>query len=262
VVNDDGFHYVDVECDDSKAISVLGRDGLDLRRSSLIADTGIGKDGIGKRVFVGMGRQFRLPFTLQMDTARQGMARRPTPSHGDCSLNFNFAIASLDGQDVGHVFVTVQPLDPLFSSGKVYFSLREPNQELKQVAERDIRDGNADYRLQVPGVSADSKLSWWCVVRGEPAQIERVRVAGPILPSVGIELEGKAGQVFVKRVVKDSPAEQAGLSDGELLLSVNGERVRDAGSAVAVFATAKIGDELSLEMKKGDKTRKVTVLAN
>ena len=262
VINDAGFYYIDVECDNKEAISVLGREGLDLRRGSLIADTSIGKDGIGQRAFIGIARQFRLPFTLQMDTARQGMARRQAPSHGDCSLNFNFGISTTDGQEVGHVFVTVQPLDPLFNTGKVFFELREPNKELKRVAERDIHDGKAEYRLQVPGVSSESKLSWWCVVRGEPAQIERVRAAGPIMPSVGVRLEGKAGQVVVRQVLEDSPAGQAGITDEDVLLSVNGERVRDAETAVALFSRANIGDEITLEVKRGEKARKVAVRAN
>jgi hypothetical protein len=38
--------------------------------------------------------------------------------------------------------------------------------------------------------------------------------------------------------------------------------VRDAESAVSLFAKAKIGDEIALEVKRGDKARKVTVRAN
>jgi hypothetical protein len=253
IFNDDGFFCIDIECNNPAVVPALGAEGLQVRKQSLVVETGVGKDNIGQRNFVGMKRQFGLPFTLQMDNARQGTATRESPSHGGCSMNYNFSLSKRDGQPLGHAFITVQPTDPLFKAGKVFVSLSKPNEELKQVAEHDIKDGEAAVRVQMPGVTDEAKLNWWCVVRGEPVWIERVRTSSPVLPFLGVQLDGVAGQVSVKQVFENGVADKAGVKTGDILLSVNGQRVRDAESAVEAISSSPIGEEVTLKIRRQGK---------
>lgn len=261
VRNDEGFFSIDLECDKPEAAAALGEEGLRIRRESLVVDTSVGKDNIGQRNFLSIKRQFGVPFTIQMDNARQGTANRDSPSHGGCSLNYNFRLANRSGQQIAHVFITLQPTDPLFNEGKVLVSLGKPNEQLKQVAQREIKDGAAEMRVEIPGVSGEDKLNWWCVVRGEPAWIERVRIASPLMPSLGVELAGVAGQVSVKQVLENSAAEKAGLKEGDIVLRVNGQRVRDAESAVEAISSSTIGEEVTLKIKRNGKESEIKAKA-
>lgn len=261
VRNDEGFFSIDLECDKPEAAAALGEEGLRIRRESLVVDTSVGKDNIGQRNFLSVKRQFGLPFTIQLDNARQGTATRDSPSHGGCSLNYNFQLANRSGQQNAHVFISLQPTDPLFSEGKVLVSLGKPNEQLKQVAQREIKDGAAEMRVEIPGVTDQDKLNWWCVVRGEPVWIERVRIASPLMPSLGVQLAGIAGQVSVKQVFTNSAAEKAGLKEGDVVVSVNGQRVRDAESAVEAISSSTIGKEVTLKIKRNGKESEIKAKA-
>jgi hypothetical protein len=253
VRNDEGFFSIDLECDKPETVAALGEEGLRIRRESLVVDTSVGKDNIGQRNFLSVKRLFGLPFTIQIDNASQGTTTRESPSHGGCSLNYNFRITNRSGQQNAHVFISLQPTDSLFSEGKVLVSLGKPNEQLKQVAQREIKDGAAEMRVEIPGVTGQDKLNWWCVVRGEPVVIERVRIASPLMASLGVQLDGVAGQVSVKQVFENGAAEKAGLKEGDILLSVNGQRVRDAESAVEAISSSTIGEEVTLKIKRNGK---------
>jgi hypothetical protein len=253
VRNDEGFFSIDLECDKPETVAALGEEGLRIRRESLVVDTSVGKDNIGQRNFLSVKRLFGLPFTIQIDNASQGTATRDSPSHGGCSLNYNFQITNRSGQQNAHVFISLQPTDSLFTEGKVLVSLGKPNEQLKQVAQREIKDGEAELRVEIPGVTGQDRLNWWCVVRGEPVVIERVRIASPLMPSLGVQLAGVAGQVSVKQVFENGAAEKAGLKEGDILLSVNGQRVRDAESAVEAISSSTIGEEVTLKIKRDGK---------
>jgi len=250
VFDDDDFFFIDIDCDDASAVSVLGTEGLEVRQNNLVVDTGVGKDGIGSRNFLRTTRSHALPFSLQMDNVRQGDSTTNSPSHGGRSMNYNFGIFTRGGQLLSHAFLTVQPTDPYYTQGKVFLSLKKPNDELREVAQQDIREGRATIRVLIPGISEDAKVQWWCVVRGDPARIARMRTASPLLPSFGAQLEGGGGHVGVKHVIEKSPADRAGLKDGDALVSINGQRVRDAESVLETIAEMRIGDEITVVAKR------------
>ncbi len=90
-------------------------------------------------------------------------------------------------------------------------------------------------------------------------------------PRLGIEIEGLSdqlaaffqapeGSVLVKKVLKDSPAEKAGLKAGDVILSVNGEALSGAASLSRAVRKAEVGDVALSVSRGGNKLEmKVTV---
>ena len=82
-------------------------------------------------------------------------------------------------------------------------------------------------------------------------------------PRLGVEIEGLSdqlaaffqapeGSVLVKKVLKDSPAEKAGLKAGDVILSVNGEALSGASSLSRAVRKAE-GGEVALSVTRNGK---------
>lgn len=80
-------------------------------------------------------------------------------------------------------------------------------------------------------------------------------------PDAAKNLTGLDYGVLINEVVKDSPAEAAGLKPGDLILAIDGEEVADAADVREIVADFDEGDEAKVEfVRGGDKqTVKVTV---
>lgn len=78
---------------------------------------------------------------------------------------------------------------------------------------------------------------------------------------VGLMLTSGAGrrEVVVDAAFDGSPAERAGLSQGDVLLKVNGAAMENLKSAVAAVRKAKPGDELALRVRRDGNEREVKV---
>jgi len=73
-----------------------------------------------------------------------------------------------------------------------------------------------------------------------------------------LELRAREG-ALVTSVLRGGPAEAAGLKRGDLILSMDGKAIRDAGELVGRVAEAKPGRKVDLTLKRGIKTLEVTV---
>ncbi len=73
-------------------------------------------------------------------------------------------------------------------------------------------------------------------------------------------IEGGEG-VFVVDVVKGDPADSAGIRGGDVILSIQGEKVKDARDLTARVALIEVGDEVAVKVMRGGKEKvfKVTV---
>lgn len=65
--------------------------------------------------------------------------------------------------------------------------------------------------------------------------------------------------LLVLRVMKDSPAEKAGIERGDILLSIDGEEVDSVSEAREIVAEHKAGDRIELAVKHGDQLKSVEV---
>ncbi|HLQ61824.1 MAG TPA: trypsin-like peptidase domain-containing protein [Candidatus Acidoferrales bacterium] len=72
----------------------------------------------------------------------------------------------------------------------------------------------------------------------------------PLPPPVADRLRQRAG-IEVLEVVAGSPAEQAGLRPGDLIVEVGGQRVEGAGDLQRLMVAAAIGEPLSLQLLRG-----------
>lgn len=81
-------------------------------------------------------------------------------------------------------------------------------------------------------------------------------------PWLGVELaprtDGGNG-VLVKHVVRTSPADKAGLKDGESILSVSGKAVNIPADVIQEVRTHAVGDNLAVTVERGGKSVAATI---
>jgi peroxiredoxin len=103
----------------------------------------------------------------------------------------------------------------------------------------------------------------------EPAAAPPPVAAAPVDPSkaapgwLGVELakrEGGESGVLVRGVLRGSPAERAGLSDGDVVLSVDGVNVSRPTELREQVVRARAGSRVSLGVLRGTETRLFAVL--
>ncbi|MGQ9672769.1 MAG: PDZ domain-containing protein [Candidatus Aminicenantales bacterium] len=71
--------------------------------------------------------------------------------------------------------------------------------------------------------------------------------------------ENEQGQVEIQDIRKDSPAELAGLKEGDILLKVEGEAVASAAAFVSAIRSRKSGQDIHLEIERGGKIQEIKV---
>jgi serine protease Do len=82
-------------------------------------------------------------------------------------------------------------------------------------------------------------------------------------PELGIRLfalGGRRGPAFIDRVLPGSPAAKAGLKSDDLVISVGGRVVRDAGEFQSLAAELAVGKEVVLEVKRKNELLSVRVV--
>ena len=65
--------------------------------------------------------------------------------------------------------------------------------------------------------------------------------------------------VLIKSVVEASPAEAAGLAAGDIILSMNGEAIKENHDIIKLLRDYQEGDEVALEVRRRDDIRTITV---
>jgi membrane-associated protease RseP (regulator of RpoE activity) len=68
------------------------------------------------------------------------------------------------------------------------------------------------------------------------------------------------GGVLVSEVIEDSPAEKAGLKDGDVVLEFNGQSTASNKALVKAVRNAAAGDEVKIKVLRGGKTKTIEVL--
>ena len=74
-----------------------------------------------------------------------------------------------------------------------------------------------------------------------------------------MEKENQPGAV-VREVTPNSPAAKAGLKEGDIILKVDDQEVKNAGTLVGMIATHKPGDSLKLHIRRDGKEQDVNAV--
>ena len=65
---------------------------------------------------------------------------------------------------------------------------------------------------------------------------------------------------YVQEVVSDSPAERAGIEQGDIITKIDGKPIREKeGGLAKIISGKKVGDTVELEIWRDEKTKKITV---
>ncbi len=78
-------------------------------------------------------------------------------------------------------------------------------------------------------------------------------------PYIGVQLTDAANAALIYSVVKDSPAEEAGLQTNDIVTAANGEKVTCADDLTAVVKAMEPGDALTLTVTRGGQETELTV---
>ena len=65
--------------------------------------------------------------------------------------------------------------------------------------------------------------------------------------------------VLVIKVLPSTPAAEAGIKWGDVVLSVDGQTIENAGDFQAIVENSKVGQQLSLNVKRGERTQTIAI---
>ncbi|HZN55536.1 MAG TPA: PDZ domain-containing protein [Candidatus Polarisedimenticolaceae bacterium] len=73
------------------------------------------------------------------------------------------------------------------------------------------------------------------------------------------DTKSSEGGALVESVVEDSPAEKAGLREGDVIVGFSGDVIRGPGKLTEKIHATKPGDSVTLDIRRGGKSQKLTV---
>ena len=128
--------------------------------------------------------------------------------------------------------------------------------------------GGVTHRFRLPRGAAGglATLKFHVAQNGRNAppttcRLTRVTVRGDVRPSIGVVLDAVGATVLVKSVLPGSPAEGAGVAEGDILRTVNGTPPRDVAHAGELVAATPLGGAVELVVLRGPETAALTVPA-
>ena len=84
--------------------------------------------------------------------------------------------------------------------------------------------------------------------------------SGPARPWLGVAADEVQGRLLVTRVSPDSPADQAGMQAGDIILGVAGDTVHTQAEFYRkVWGRGKAGDDIPLKVLQGVDVKDITV---
>src|SRR5580698_8483731 len=94
---------------------------------------------------------------------------------------------------------------------------------------------------------------------GAPSDDEEAQSSTP-RPWLGVAMDKDAQGVRVGHVIRGSPADAAGMREGDHLVRVAGTQVGQASDVIHAVAALSIGDHIQIELTRGQGTQKVQVV--
>ena len=92
--------------------------------------------------------------------------------------------------------------------------------------------------------------------------IQRGQISRPPKPWLGVTVVEQFGRILVQSVSKNSPASQAGLEEGDLLLKTNKVAVSDLEELFrAIWGLGEAGVRVPMTILKGNQLQKIEVVS-
>ena len=81
----------------------------------------------------------------------------------------------------------------------------------------------------------------------------------PDRPMLGVRMNESDGNIVVDKVYSNSPAQKAGIMDGDQILSVDGIEADKMSDVVEKVASSKVGNEIEIQVKRGEEEKTFSV---
>jgi putative serine protease PepD len=152
-------------------------------------------------------------------------------------------ITAPDGFTIDHVIQTDAAINPGNSGGPLIDAQGRVVGINSQIATGGNGDANVGIGFAIPIATAKHELR--ALERGGTVQHAFLGVGS---------VPGRGG-ALVKRVQRGSPAAQAGLRSGDVIVSIDGRPVRDPSALAAAVAAHKPGDTVALGYRRNGAQR-------
>lgn len=171
----------------------------------------------------------------------------------ECGLEKGDVILEIDDQPVATVREAIQAIREHQPGDRVSLKVLRGSSSLTLEAQLGERDKKDLPRIR----KAVEKIKE--VFPPDGAYLG-VRVE-PISRSLGDYFGVKEGEgVLIVEVIKNSPAEKAGLEPGDVILEVDGRKVSNPESLVRMIKKSKPGESVEIKYKRKNRTRTVEVM--
>jgi serine protease Do len=109
--------------------------------------------------------------------------------------------------------------------------------------------------------SAVFKSGWDRMLAGEIWGSLGMMAAGvdPDRPMLGVRMNESDGNVIVDKVYANSPAQKAGIMNGDQILSVDGIEADQMSDIVEKVASSKAGNEIEIQVRRGEEEKTFSV---
>lgn len=145
--------------------------------------------------------------------------------------------------------------------------------EIMERADVEIDDEGGNRRIRIEMEGEDIEID----ERGSTKGLKKVKKSNPTRgyvfeneeeffgpnhnkkPRLGIMVETEGDRVIVKDVILDSPADQAGIVEGDQIAKVDDTKIDSVERLLAELNTHNQGDEIEVVVRTGDMQKKVLV---
>ncbi len=86
------------------------------------------------------------------------------------------------------------------------------------------------------------------------------RRLAPTQAYIGVQVSAQADGLRVRRVVRGSAANKAGLKPRDVIVKIDGRRIVEPGALIALVSSHKVGDKLRIEFRRDGKYKTVTAV--
>jgi hypothetical protein len=130
-------------------------------------------------------------------------------------------------------------------------------------AEVDLtKEFDKKFRLPVPNSKIDDLCSFWFNAWAGTPKVARFLIQGHLSPTIGVNLKDKSSSVvFCEKVYPGGSAEQAGIKEGDIVISINGQETKTTQEALDILGRLSIGDELDFKIRRGEKEQEIKFAA-